>query len=312
MSGRPRTAIGTFGSINVRRKGVRRYMAHTRFRDADGLLREVKATAPTRSKAIADLKERLLKRPGYGQGGVLTLRSPFTDLAELWLADLEGRDISEGTKDNYRDDLRVHVRPFFENYTLGEIATGRVEVFLKREAAISYSRAKHSRTLLNQLFGFALRHDAIGRNPVEGTSPLRKPKGTPQALTLEQIAAIRVAAASWRTGPGIKGPKPDGNVRDAIEVLLGTSMRPGRPSRCDRLTSMTAARGWWHTSKALSSTARARARSGTRTRRPTLRSDRSRSRSSPPPSSGDGVDDEDAGARTRGQADVRVGCARHQ
>jgi integrase len=100
-------------------------------------------------------------------------------------------------------------------------------VFLKREAAVSYSRAKHSRTLLNQLFGFALRHDAIGRNPVEGTSPLRKPKGAPQALTLEQIAAIRLAAATWRTGPDIKGPKPDGNVRDAIEVLLGTGMRPG-------------------------------------------------------------------------------------
>ncbi|TYL51668.1 site-specific integrase [Nocardioides sp. BGMRC 2183] len=227
MSGRPRTAIGTFGSINVRRKGARRYMAHARFRDADGLLREVKATAATRNKAVADLKERLLNRPGYGQGGVLDLRSPFTDLAELWLSDLAGRDISEGTKDNYRDDLRLHVRPFFEHYTLGEITTGRVEVFLKREAEVSYSRAKHSRTLLNQLFGFALRHDAIGRNPVEGTSQLRKPKGSPQALTLEQIAAIRSAAARWRTGPDTKGPKPDDKVRDAIEILLGTGMRPG-------------------------------------------------------------------------------------
>ena len=210
MSGRPRTAIGTYGTVHVRRVAARRFRARTRFRDADGQLREVKATAVTRNRAIAELKERLVKRPGYGTGGALSLRSPFTDLAELWLAELEGRDISEGTKDNYRDDLRVHVRPYFEGYTLGEITTGRVETFLKQQSAVSYSRAKHTRTLLNQLFGYALRNDAVGRNPVEGTSPLKRPKGTPQALTLEQIAAIRAAAAAWRTGPNVKGPKPTG------------------------------------------------------------------------------------------------------
>ena len=67
------------------------------------------------------------------------------------------------------------MRPAFEHYTLGEITTGRVEWLLRREAALSYGRAKHTRTLLNQLFAFALRHDAIARNPVEGTSPLTRP-----------------------------------------------------------------------------------------------------------------------------------------
>jgi integrase len=75
------------------------------------------------------------------------------------------------------------------------------------------------------MFAFALRHDAIARNPVEGTSPLRKTKGSPQALTLEQIARIRTAAATWRTDAGLPGPKSDGQVRDIIEVLLGTAMR---------------------------------------------------------------------------------------
>jgi integrase len=73
----------------------------------------------------------------------------------------------------------------------------------------------------------ALRHDAITRNPVNGTSPLRKRRNTPRALTLDQIAAIRVAAASWRSGPGLPGPKSDRQVRDIIVVLLGTAMRPG-------------------------------------------------------------------------------------
>ena len=43
-------------------------------------------------------------------------------------------------------------------------------------------------------------------------------KSQPKALTLEQIAAIRAAAANWRSEPGLPGPKPDGQVRDIIEA----------------------------------------------------------------------------------------------
>ena len=73
---------------------------------------------------------------------MLSLASPFGDLAELWLVDLESRGLAANTKENYRDDLRVHVRPFFEHYTLGEVTTGRVEGFLKAEGAVSYSRGQ--------------------------------------------------------------------------------------------------------------------------------------------------------------------------
>lgn len=227
MTGRPRTDIGTYGTVRTLRNARGNYTAHTRFRDLDGRLREVTATRASRSAAITELKRRLVNRAGYGRGGGLSLASPFGDLAELWLADLDARDLSHSTKENYRDDLRLHVRPFFTSYTLGEVTTGRVEAFLRAEAAVSYSRAKHSRTVLNQLFRFALRNDALSRNPVEGTSPLAKPKGSPQALTLDQVQALRAAAARWRRGPEVKGPKPDDKVRDGIEILLGTSMRPG-------------------------------------------------------------------------------------
>lgn len=69
--------------------------------------------------------------------------------------------------------------------------------------------------------------DPIARNPVEGTSQLCRARAIPQALTLDQITAIREAAAKWRSEPGLPEPKPDGPVRDIIEVLLGTAMRPG-------------------------------------------------------------------------------------
>jgi integrase len=226
MAGRPRTAIGTYGSVAVRRRG-NRAIAEARIRDADGRVRHIRVTARTAEQARSRLKQRLLSRPGFDNGGVLKPSSSFVELAELWLADLDLRDLAAGTKQHYRDQLRLHVRPAFEHYSLGEITTGRVEWFLKEQAAFSQSRAKQSRTLLNLMFAFALRHDAIARNPVEGTSLLRRRKESPRALTLEQIAAIRAAAATWRTGPGLPGPKNDGHVRDIIEVLLGTAMRPG-------------------------------------------------------------------------------------
>jgi hypothetical protein len=123
----------TYGTISIR-CAVRHYVAETRFRDADGRLRKVHATAASRANARTLLKERLLQRPGYGSGGILSLASPFRDLAALWLTDLETRELSEGTKENYCDDLRLHVLPAFEHYTLGEITTGRVDWFLKAEA----------------------------------------------------------------------------------------------------------------------------------------------------------------------------------
>jgi integrase len=46
-------------------------------------------------------------------------------------------------------------------------------------------------------------------------------------MTLEQVQAIRVAAAGWRTGPDVLGPKPDGKVRDICGDPAGTSTRPG-------------------------------------------------------------------------------------
>ena len=144
-AGRPHTAIGTYGTISIRPRG-RGYIATARYRDADGRLRPATASGSSRSAAQARLKERLLNRSGYGSRGVLALTRSFRDLVALWLADLERQDLVEGTKENYRDDLRLHVTPAFEHFTLGEITTGRVEWFLKSEAH-TYHRRRRQRRL---------------------------------------------------------------------------------------------------------------------------------------------------------------------
>ncbi|WP_166787144.1 site-specific integrase [Cryobacterium sp. TMT2-23] len=136
-------------------------------------------------------------------------------------------DRSQGTKDTYKRQLRLLVLPFFENFTVREVTVGRIELFLKKQRETSYTRAKHSRTILGMILAFAVRRGIIPRNPIKEASRMKKPPHTPKALTTEQIAAIRLAAREWRTGEGRMGPRSDGQIRDIIEVMLGTATRIG-------------------------------------------------------------------------------------
>ena len=237
-TGRPRTPIGTHGAINTRREGGR-VVAETRVRDFDGRLRQVRASGPTAAAARAQLLERIRERPALPSAGVLRPTSSFADLADLWLADLDLRDLAGNTKQNYRTCLRLQVRPAFEHYTLLEVTTGRVEWFLTMQAKVSPSQAKQTRTLLNMLFGYALLHDALARNPVEGTSQLRRAKATPQALTIDQIAAIREAAVTWRSEPGLPGPSPTARSGTSSRSCSGPRCDPGRCSHSGPATSRT-------------------------------------------------------------------------
>lgn len=165
MAGRPRTSIGTYGTIHVKRVGKRRYRARTRVRDADGRLREVKATSGSGNQAKALLRDRLKLRDGYGASGLLCVSSPFPDLANLWLQELAGRDIANNTKEELPRRPSSPCDAVLRELHPRQVTTGRVETFLQQQYAVSYSMPKHSRTLLNQLFKFAIRNDGMVRNP---------------------------------------------------------------------------------------------------------------------------------------------------
>jgi len=90
-TGRPRTPIGTHGAINTRREGGR-VVAETRVRGLDGGLRQVRAW-PTAAAARTRLLGRMRELPSLPSSGVLRPTSSFADLADLWLADLDLRDL---------------------------------------------------------------------------------------------------------------------------------------------------------------------------------------------------------------------------
>ena len=229
MSGKPRTSIGTFGVIHVSTLPSGSVQARTRFRDWDGRLRPVTASATTKARAEAALREKLVERDrgSYAVEGV-TPDTRFAVLASLWLEAIEiDPDLADGTKEVYAKELRTLLLPAWESCNVRELTTARLERFLKAQAGESHSKAKHSKVLLNLIIKFAMRHGAIRHNPLAGTSQLRKPPAAPKALTMDELLRIRKAAREWRTGVSLPGPKPDGQLRDIIEVMLGSSARIG-------------------------------------------------------------------------------------
>lgn len=226
---RPRIPIGTYGQIMFTTMAGGQVRARTRVRDTDGQMRRIETTARTRKSAEYALKERLAARGDYITGsGELTANSTFTELVEVWLADLDLENkIASSTRELYERDMRTLVAPTFQHYLLREISISKVDRFLKAQAKVSYSRAKHAKVVLNLALGLALRYEAISRNPVLGTSRLRRPPSQVMALTVDQIEAIRHAVRTWRCAQGLSGPKPDGQLEAIIEVMLGTSARIG-------------------------------------------------------------------------------------
>ncbi|MFD4420855.1 tyrosine-type recombinase/integrase [Agromyces sp. NPDC058484] len=244
MTGRSRLEIGTYGDISTIRTGRGTIRAEARYRDGDGMVRKVTASAATAKQAKQSLRLKLQRRnTATGFGVALSPESTVAELAAAWIEDVRVRtDLAAGTKDLYRRELTSLVLPTFDTFRLREVTTGRVDQFLKRQSLVSYAHARHSRVVLNLMFNYALRHDALHRNPVAGTARLKQPVSKPVALSLDELQLVRQAVASWRSGPSVSGPRPDGQVQDVIEVMLGTSDRIGealalRKSDVDDTTS---------------------------------------------------------------------------
>lgn len=56
---------------------------------------------------------------------------------------------------------------------------------------------------------------------------LRRPKSNPTALSAVEVNAVRAAIAYWEQGQSSSGPRPDGQLGQMVEVMLGTSARIG-------------------------------------------------------------------------------------
>ncbi len=226
---RPRTPIGTFGKISHRRIKNGVCQARARYRDWDGKLRAVQCTGATKAAAELALKRKLSERSLFQpEFAGLSADSTFAKLVDYWLEDMEVEDrLSRTTRNLYERNMRTLVASSFAELTLREIGVARCDYFLKQLAKQSYNRARQARVVLRLALGLAVRHEVIPRNPMDHVSRLRRPVRAPDAFEDSEIELIREAVRDWEERKIVAGPRPDGQLGQIIEVLLGTSIRIG-------------------------------------------------------------------------------------
>ncbi|MCW2737808.1 MAG: site-specific tyrosine recombinase XerC, partial [Nocardioides sp.] len=221
---RPTLPLGTFGRITTTevRSGV--YRARTRFRDFDGVTREVKATGRSTAAATRELKTKIADRSAP-TGDLIDPDMRISHVAEIWLSLYRAEQRSEATTANeYQRVIENVINPAIGNIRLREATAGRLERLIRSQE--SHSRRKKTKTVLKMMLDAAVIDDALPANPVSSTSRLRGQKNEIQALSLADLNAVRSAVDAWMTQKR-PGPKPSMDMPDIIDLLLATGCRIG-------------------------------------------------------------------------------------
>lgn len=216
---RPPLPIGTWGSVTLRQTGGA-WEARARFRDYDGVTRQVRRTGSSRAGARNALTAALTER-AHSVGHDLTADSPVSEAIARWRTGLADR--SEGTRRLYAWALDRHLAPAVGRLRLRELtpqAADRVITTISEHHGPGTART--CRTILSQVMGEAVRLDAIDSNPVAATRAPRAAKPDPRALTPAELAALREAVAAHEARGRSKS-----DVADVVEVQLATGMRIG-------------------------------------------------------------------------------------
>jgi integrase len=120
------------------------------------------------------------------------------------------------------------IRPALGNLRLREASVSRLDRFFKAVAAEHPAKARGAKCVLGQMFGLAVRHDALTTNPVRDIGRLRKRRRSVKALKVDDLHAVRAAIRHWQTAPsGKPGPRHNGDLADIVDLLLATGARIG-------------------------------------------------------------------------------------
>ncbi|GAB3034639.1 tyrosine-type recombinase/integrase [Parafrigoribacterium mesophilum] len=222
---RPPMPRGTWGNINTKKTNNGSWRASTRFRGYDGKARAVNAFAATSNAAKQKLKLILLEKSEESQSD-LSGATKLKAVAELWLEEVRG-SVAPNTFDEYRRIARRKIIEDLGDLCLREVTVGTVDRFLKDHAKLTPSQVRNIKSALSQVMSLAVRHDAIRSNPVRDVARITIKHKSPRALTLDEITRLRHLVEVFRTGPRVCGPRPNSDMIDIVDLMLGTGARIG-------------------------------------------------------------------------------------
>lgn len=232
---RDRLPIGGTGTIHVKRTPAGRWQAHARIRDRDGVVRQIKATGPTRGKAETALRAKAVDRVPP-TAGKITASTTVSTAAAKWLESIAALGLKHATVANYRKSVRVHIVPLIGGLTLREVTTSQVQELLgtiheprthQGQTVGGPVAARHAKVALSLIMGMAVADDAIPHNPVDGARLPRTVRPPTTALSPADVQAIRDRVLAWGAVRTSGPPRNAALLLDVFDVLAGTGCRPG-------------------------------------------------------------------------------------
>jgi len=188
---RPPLLIGTWGKINRVKRGDG-WVAYARYRDHDGVTRQLERTAGSGQKAEDALKAALIDRLTL-TGDDISPNTTIAKLGEKWFTDeIHGRRATN-TEKIYAHALVDVIGPGLGGVRVREITIGRLERFL---TLVTETRgpgsAKTTKSVLSGIMALAARHDAIDRNPLRDVAAIKQgPKKEVRVLDIQQLWDLR-------------------------------------------------------------------------------------------------------------------------
>ena len=161
--------------------------------------------------------------------GDLTPLTTVAALAAFWLREKRAEQISANSIKAYSSTVRNQIVPVIGERRLRDCRTSVLDRVIKGRAAFGYDPTM-LRKVLHGMFAVAVRHDVMASNPVREVARISRPRREIEYLDLAQIQEVRgLIEASFRKAP--PGPRPTNDLRDAVDLILGTGCRIGETRR---------------------------------------------------------------------------------
>jgi integrase len=191
----------------------------------------LRASADTEEDARAEIQRHARALSTGGAGG-LSRSSTIGDAVERWLSQIliraKAGSLAYSTYESYETTARVIIVPRCGGVRLDHLTVGRCDRILQRileEETVS--KARRARSVMSLVCGYAVRDDAMERNPVRDVQRLPTSPKKESALTPKQINGIRELMQRWRVTRE-DGPRPNYRALiDGMDIMLGTSLRIG-------------------------------------------------------------------------------------
>ncbi len=205
--------------------GRSRWVARCRYRCADGELRQVRATGPTRADAEAALAEGIARR-AQGEAAAAAAAddrvTTVADAAATWLDVLEATGARPGTRDLYRRSVVAHLVPRLGMLKVRHLSAPVAERWLAEVADRSGpAAARTARNCLRGVVDVALAKGTLEADPLAGVAvPTTAEPTAARVLSADEEAHLLVVAAADADAVRL-------GLVDLVAVLLGTGARLG-------------------------------------------------------------------------------------